>query len=89
MRTVTYLLCDMPTPRDAVASNKDFSKTRPNVYRCDRGQDSQDLDDWQDNNDSSVWFVYLVSADIWISTSLKYLNVYFPQIFKYPLHSDI
>ena len=28
--------------------------TRPNVYRCNRGWDSHDLDEWQYNNDSSI-----------------------------------
>ena len=54
-------------------------KTRPNVYRCDRGQDSQDSDDWQ-NSDNMY---------IYISGQCRYSNIQFTQIFKYSLHSDI
>ena len=30
-----------------ILSQKSSQETRPNVYRCGRGQDSQDSDDWQ------------------------------------------
>ena len=34
-------------------------------------------------------FIYLVNADIQISTSLRYSNIHFIQIFKSLLHSNI